>query len=59
MIEVYDGKGRPDTIKLDRASMWPQIHNLPNLYRSQTIDEQLVTSIWAGQESGYEPIKGI
>lgn len=52
IIEEYDGKGRPGAVQLDRTHVWAQIHDLPELFRSQAIADQLARRI--GQVKSVE-----
>lgn len=52
MIEEYDGKGIPGSVTLECISVWAQIHDITNLYRSQPKGDQLAQRI--GQAKSIE-----
>lgn len=45
LIEEYDGKGKTGAVQLDRIHVWVHTHDLPNLFRSKTIANQLACRI--------------
>ena len=40
LIEEFDGKRAPEFVKLERVSVWAQIHKIPDLYRKESIVDQ-------------------
>lgn len=45
LIEGFDGKRAPEFVKLERVSVWAQIHKIPDLYRKEPIVDQLARRI--------------
>lgn len=45
LIEEFDGKCAPESVKLERISVWAQIHKIPDLYRKEPIVDQLARRI--------------
>lgn len=40
MIEDYDRKGKPSAVNIERITVWAQIHDIPDIYRSLPVVDQ-------------------
>lgn len=45
LSKEFDGKRAPETVNLQRSSVWAQIHKIPDLYRKEPIVDQLARRI--------------
>ena len=45
ILERYDRKAPLDDLKLDKASFWVQVHNIPIGYRNKSVAEDICGAI--------------
>ncbi|KAE8813925.1 hypothetical protein D1007_08841 [Hordeum vulgare] len=55
IIEDYDNKTDPDAVILDGLYVWAQIHKIPDLYRRETVVDQLAHRIGKVREVQMHP----